>query len=112
MRKTLLLFLFVFLVACGAPDATQNTPDSDVVEEEAATIAPGETTAVSEAPSPTTAAADTPTGEAEPTTAETQGVASFSPATTVAEAAEIRAQDWVQGAEDGSITIIEYGDFQ
>jgi hypothetical protein len=36
----------------------------------------------------------------------------FSPAATVAEAAVIRPEDQVIGAEDPAVAIIEYGDYQ
>lgn len=36
----------------------------------------------------------------------------FTPATTVAEAADARLRDWTKGAPDAAVTIIEYGDFQ
>lgn len=36
----------------------------------------------------------------------------YAPATTPQEVIEVRSFDWVKGAEEGVITIIEYGDFQ
>ncbi len=36
----------------------------------------------------------------------------FTPATTTAEAAIIRSSDWVEGATEPTVTIVEYGDYQ
>jgi len=38
--------------------------------------------------------------------------ADFTGATSAIAAAELRSQDWTQGAENPRVTIIEYGDFQ
>jgi hypothetical protein len=36
----------------------------------------------------------------------------LSTGTTPAEAAVVREQDWVKGATEAAVSIIEYGDFQ
>lgn len=41
-----------------------------------------------------------------------QAVPAITPATTPEEAGIVRPQDWVKGASDPLVTIIEYGDFQ
>jgi hypothetical protein len=47
-----------------------------------------------------------------PSTAVQNEVPSFTPATNVAEAAQLRPDDHTHGAADPVVTIIEYGDFQ
>ncbi|MEJ2750867.1 MAG: hypothetical protein P8183_23615 [Anaerolineae bacterium] len=58
----------------------------------------------------------TPAITAQPQTVATANAAvsntSFTPATNVAEAAVLRADDHTHGATDPVVTIIEYGDFQ
>lgn len=101
MKKLLMLLLLLVLAACGsaepptnAPGAQEadNTPDGEnaVVEAEET----GEETAVANPDTPIT------------------NDAAMTPATTPAEAAQVRSQDWTLGADDPLVTIIEYGDFQ
>lgn len=96
MKKALpIIVILLFLAACGGgaaelpveeaqgPAATPLTEKTDA--------SPGETS---------TAATPKPAAEA-----------AF-PATNVASASVIRDRDWVKGAADPVITIVEYGDFQ
>jgi len=89
MRKLLLLFLLLFLVACGASEATESSGEADEGSESKA--------APEAKPKSQTAAVS-----ADP----------IAPGETAAEAGIIRDRDWSKGAEDPMITIIEYGDFQ
>lgn len=54
----------------------------------------------------------TPATDSVPSTASESEVPSFTPATNVAEAAQLRPDDHTHGATDPVVTIIEYGDFQ
>lgn len=47
-----------------------------------------------------------------PQASGSQAVPAITPATTPEEAGIVRPQDWVKGATDPVVTIIEYGDFQ
>ncbi|GAB4267320.1 MAG: hypothetical protein Kow0080_09330 [Candidatus Promineifilaceae bacterium] len=85
VKRFLLLMLLFVLAACGSAE-------------------PAEETAVSE----TTA----PPSVADNTDINTQPVAAITPATTVAEASQIREQDWAKGSSNPKVVIIEYGDFQ
>ncbi len=102
MKKVLLLFLLLSLAACGSETVTETA----VNEPETAAA-----TAVKEAvdhPSPDLVPA---TGEsASPTAAPASD--EITPATTPAEADIVRSRDYVIGASDPAVTIIEYGDFQ
>ena len=99
MKKALFfVFLMMLLAACGGGTAVSPTAESEIPAakpptKEAVAASPTDTVA-EEAEEPETAADD-----------------SF-PATNVADAAAVREQDWVKGAEEPIITIIEYGDFQ
>lgn len=98
MKKVFVLLLMLFLAACGG-------------------AAPESPTAVSQAgdgpdAAPVETAVDSP---AEPITAAVESAgepALYDAATTVAEAAVLRPSDWVKGAAEPSVVIIEYGDFQ
>ena len=82
---TFFAFLFLlFLVSCGAaePETAVATPNNPVPPTESGN---GDT-AVS--------------------------FSSFTPATNVAEAAQLRSDDHTHGAAEPAVTIIEYGDFQ
>lgn len=58
---------------------------------------------------PADAAASTTTGEEN---TAVSAIPAITPATSVAEASSIRPQDWVKGANEPKVVIIEYGDFQ
>jgi hypothetical protein len=95
MRKFLFLPLLIFLAACGsatAPVATPATENSDA----------GEATTPQESDQVT------------PQSGETSAVDKSSVVTgaTPEEASVVREQDYVIGASDPKVTIIEYGDFQ
>ena len=57
-----------------------------------------------------------PAAEAVPQPAETESESSeitqFTVSSTISEAAIVRDSDWVKGADEPLVTIIEYGDFQ
>ncbi|MCP5097269.1 MAG: hypothetical protein GY943_17115 [Chloroflexi bacterium] len=140
MKRLLFLLMMLFVVACGS--ATETTPvqtdaSDDVVDTtadeavvdtfETETEAPAEInideeTAVVEAPEEIVAeeeevveevAAEEAVEEVETAvTSSHDGIANFVAATTPAEAGEARSVDWVKGAEDPDVVIIEYGDFQ
>lgn len=96
--KKILIILLLLLAACGSaqpPAGEQSGQSADNFATE------GNPTAESPAESP----AETPAP------AIGQGTAVF-PATTPAEAAIVRPQDWTLGAANPIVTIIEYGDFQ
>ncbi|MCA9934337.1 MAG: hypothetical protein H6662_13840 [Ardenticatenaceae bacterium] len=98
MKKLSFLWLILFLAACAQSAPVNN---QEVGSEEAAADVANAT------------AVSTP-GEVEtavPATAPTNGD-TITPATTAEEAAVIRPEDWVSGAADPLVTIIEYGDFQ
>ncbi|HID52453.1 MAG TPA: hypothetical protein EYP41_10485 [Anaerolineae bacterium] len=98
MKKMLFfVFLIMLLAACGGGTAELPTSEPQ---------APAANPTADEA-------TDTAETEAEPVAVEPQPEtdASF-PAANVAGAAVVREQDWVKGAEEPIITIIEYGDFQ
>lgn len=92
MKRFLLLVLLFLLAACGsATPATTETDEPAAVDD----------TAVSTEP-------DTPAVSS----GDVEAVAAITPATTIAEAAEIRPQDHVKGATEPKVVILEYGDFQ
>ncbi len=124
MKRILLMFILLLAVACGpavTPEAVEdvgegetaviaNTPvaSNEEAEEPESAEQPAEVEPEAE-PEPT----DEPVVEEETETPQTQVAATdFTPAVSVAEAAEIRSQDWTVGAEPPRISIIEYGDFQ
>ncbi len=105
MKKHLwLIFILILLIGCGPsgaePEIEATQPPTTAAEPEIATAVPQTTTSDEPTVAPTQPAAsdDLPT-------------ATF-PATTIAEAAILRDSDWIDGASDPAITIIEYGDFQ
>lgn len=83
MRKLLLLPLLLLLAACGAT----SSPTAPVAERE---------------DDPVEAPADPAAND----------VAAVSTGTTPAEASVVRDQDWIKGAANAAVSIIEYGDFQ
>ncbi|MCP4425422.1 MAG: hypothetical protein GY803_13090 [Chloroflexi bacterium] len=101
--KKLFAFALFFLTACGSAtnEVTVNVPS--IGDAEPATVAPVPDDA---------AAVPTDEGAAAPTVVESLASDAFSPATAVSEAAVIRSQDHVIGAEDPAVAIIEYGDYQ
>lgn len=119
MKKILtLLFLLLLVAACGPsgtadapaqaePETAETTNNMDFAAEAV------EPTATAEAVA-TEVVAETPTAETETAVDGNNGenVAAVTVAETPAEAAEIRPQDWVKGAEDPLVAIVEYGDFQ
>ncbi len=125
MKRILLMFILLLAVACGpavAPEAVEN-----VGEGETAVIANTPTASIKEEaeepesteqpaqvePAVESEPTDEPVVEEETEAPQTQVASTdFVPAVSVAEAAEIRSQDWTIGAEEPRITIIEYGDFQ
>jgi hypothetical protein len=91
MRKIILLmFLFLLLAACAAPEAAE--PDDQPEQE---------------TPEPTAVSVDNKVDSQAVEVADP-----VTPAQTAAAAGVIRDRDWTLGAEDPLITIIEYGDFQ
>lgn len=84
MRKIFLLLVgLLFLAACGPA----GTPASPATSEPSTAVPP----------------------QAPPIS---QPVEAGFPATTPEEAGIVRQRDWVKGADDPVVTIIEYGDFQ
>jgi outer membrane biosynthesis protein TonB len=126
MKKIAILLIMLSMVACGPAGSTEETAVSPLAtqapeqtEETAVepTVEEQEETAVSESepadePEPT----EEPVEEVEETEAPSVSAndlaTAFAPATTVEEAAVVREQDWLRGAEDPDVIIIEYGDFQ
>ena len=109
MKKAFWLILLGLLLACGPSTADSQPTTSDPGEETA--VATDEPTADTEQ----TAAAENMADEADEGEIELPAATnldSFVPATTVEEAAVIREQDWLRGAADPIVVIIEYGDFQ
>lgn len=100
MKKILLLLVLLLAVACGGPEAPV-TEATDNEESETAVSTP--TTATEEvATAETIANADTSSSTRD----------DFTPASTPAEAGEVRDFDHAKGATDPTVTIIEYGDYQ
>ena len=105
MKRILLIILLLLLVGCGAAEQPVN---------DAAAVANDETMAATAVPVVTDEEMEV---EAAPTEAPAEatvadGAAVPAPATNPTEAAVIRDRDWVLGAEEPLISIIEYGDFQ
>ncbi|MCA9924454.1 MAG: hypothetical protein KC419_09775 [Anaerolineales bacterium] len=133
LKKSVLLILLLFLIACG-PVAVSETAETAVPADDPAAVLDEEAEAVdidADEPAPISteaadAAAEEPaatetTGESDDedgetavadTDAQTTANADFSAAATADAAGELRSHDWIKGAEDARITIIEYGDFQ
>jgi hypothetical protein len=120
MRKLFCLFFIVLLaVGCGpagepaasnqVPVATAETADTPTAAD---TVAPTADPLPADTAAPTAEIVPTDTTEAaeEEPAAETND--NFAPAATAEEAAVVRERDWVRGAADPQVTIIEYGDFQ
>ena len=106
MKKILLLLLLLFAVACGGPEAPV-TEATDTEESETAVSIPIVATEAVTVAEPTTEIAElplSPASAAVPT--------DFTPASTPAEAGEVRDFDHIKGATDPVVTIIEYGDYQ
>lgn len=108
MRKPLcLLFVLFLLIGCGPSggDSATDNPETNATQ----ISIDAETAGATAVPEPTTA----PVLTADATTiAQDEYLATYSPATNVTEAAVVREQDWVRGASDPLVTVIEYGDFQ
>ena len=105
MKRILLIMLLMLLVGCGAAEPPAN---------DAPTAANDETIAATDVPVVTDEELETeiaPT-EAPAAAAVADSAAVPAPATNPTEAAVIRERDWVLGAEEPLISIIEYGDFQ
>jgi hypothetical protein len=85
MRRIVLLFIGLLLLAACGPSGTPATPAAGGGDS---------TTAVP------------------PQASNTQAVPAITPATTPEEAGIVRPQDWVKGATDPIVSIIDYGDFQ
>jgi len=118
--KKFLFILFLLLAACG-PAATEpatetkNVPPTVVDTAEEST--PSAPTAVE--PTNTAASVSISTSVPDPTEEtvsqpepEVADRPQYPTAATMAEAAVVRDTDWVKGAADPLVTIIEYGDFQ
>ena len=106
MKKAFWLLLLATLLACGPTtvDPSVNTNTDEEVEEE---------TAVSNTEDAAEAEANDESAETTaPVLAAATNFDSFSPTSTVEEAAIVREQDWRKGAAEPAVVIIEYGDFQ
>jgi len=127
VKRFLLLFSLLLMVACGPaaePEVVEETAVADnatlTLNEEAAgevvDAAPTATVEAAVEPEPTDEPEiDTPQPAVEEDTSTPQietAFADFIPAASVAAAAQLRSQDWTIGAETPRLTIIEYGDFQ
>ncbi len=100
MRKLILLPFLLLLVACGsaiAPEVT--TAPEDTGRGKAAV----EDNTTGDASSEEIASADG---------ASQDGKSSVATGATPQEASIVREQDYTKGADDPTVTIIEYGDFQ
>ena len=107
LKRIILLCLLLTLVACGATTAEPTT--------ESPTLAALPPTAVvpTEAPAePTTAIPVADATDALASSDEPAVEFPIEPATTVAEAAVVRPEDYVIGNPDAAVLVIEYGDFQ
>jgi hypothetical protein len=113
MKKAIWLILLAFLLACG-PSTAETQPTTVAAVEETA-VAPTEVIVETEEPeveepeAEETLDANNETAQSAPPAAN---LGDFSPASTVEEAAVVRQQDWLKGATDPIVVIIEYGDFQ
>lgn len=114
MRKVIyLLLILLLLAACGQASAPED--ESNAAEVPAVEAVPEPATSESDAGAETdldSSAKDGSVTEDGPEDEETAVDAGFPMASSIEEAAERRETDWVKGAEDPLITIIEYGDFQ
>ena len=108
MKKILLLLLLLFAVACGGPEApVTEATDSDEPEASATAV---EDTDAEDAVVEDTATEDASAGAVSHPSSPTPD--DFTPASTPAEAGEVRDFDHIKGATDPAVTIIEYGDYQ
>ncbi|MFQ5400885.1 MAG: hypothetical protein ACE5E7_14965 [Anaerolineae bacterium] len=105
-KLTLILMLLVLAVACGPAGTPEATNEAAAVSE--ATSAEPTAPASTETAVPT----ETATAVPQPTAEQAVAPAEAAPEVAVGEAAVIREQDWVIGAAEPAVTIIEYGDFQ
>lgn len=94
-RLLLLLLLILLLVACGSAAETGETTNTDNDN-----AAPAETSGT-----------ETEEETNDEATAQT-GPGAVTTGSNLEEASIIREQDHVKGAEEPTVTIIEYGDFQ
>ena len=95
-----------------AASPTEGAPPSPTPTEVAAT--PTETAAEATPAEPTVSAADLPLGTGQDACRLFQGV-QVPPASTEPppwQIPEVSEEDWVRGAKDPILTIVEYGDFQ
>lgn len=90
MKKWFAICLLLWLVACGPTTQPTETADSPLAADSNEEETVGTETAVS----------------------ANEPVAPITPATTLAEASQVRPQDQVVGAANPKVVIIEYGDFQ
>lgn len=105
MSRLILLLLFILALAACAP--------AQPTVEEAAGALPGAVTTAAEEPAEERAeepavATVTPTATSAPVVAD----AVPQPATSVAQAGALRANDNIKGSLNPAVTIVEYGDFQ
>lgn len=100
MRKLILLPFLLLLVACGSANAPEVTT---APEESGGSEAAVEDDTTGDAGSEEIASTDG---------ASQDGKSSVATGETPQEASIVREQDYTKGAEDPTVTIIEYGDFQ
>lgn len=112
MKKLILLLLIGFLLAaCGQASSTEE-PRAAEDEQPAIVAVPEPAETDSEGYNAETDTAVAPENEAAADNNDNSNTTEFNIATTVNQAAQLRETDWVKGAEDPLVTIIEYGDFQ
>lgn len=101
MRKYLLLLMMALLVACGAaePPANDSAPAGGQATDDNGDGATNDS-AQNTQPADAGAASDL------------EPIPAIEPSTFPVEAAEIRSRDWVKGAAEPVVSIIEFGDFQ
>jgi len=98
MKKILLMLVLLLAVACGGPEA----PASETTDSSESEVP----TTVAEDAAPEDTSADVAQQPSSPDSDD------FTPASTPAEAGEVRDFDHAKGATDPAVTIIEYGDYQ
>ena len=108
MKKAIWLTLLAFLLACG-PSAAETQPATVATVEETAVATTQVIVETEEPEAEETLGTSNETAQSAPPAAN---LGDFSPASTVEEAAVVREQDWLKGATDPIVVIIEYGDFQ
>ncbi len=112
-----LLIILLFITACGTVEP-EVPPANNINSVEPATEEASQPEETADA-----TALDDEEGEIEEVVEEEETAVSpppsstpinpnFTPATTTAEAAIIRSSDWVEGATEPTVTIVEYGDYQ